>query len=126
MNGIHIALVSLCLFIAAEGCGGSSSTQDDSRLDKQVMRALDRAEKALKSFRKRDKSLESLAKNEVEKLFKIEYKVAEVRSQDIGDINHALAQLGAKRWNCFYVERSGASYRLFCKRKSRSYLRYLA
>jgi hypothetical protein len=66
------------------------------------------------------------AQQEVEKLFVFEYKVAEVKAElPAADLEAALQALGQERWECFALQQQGAMLRLFCKRRPKTYLRFI-
>jgi hypothetical protein len=72
--------------------------------------------------------IEKLARDEVDKLMQVEYRVEEVPANISGSIlEKKLTTLGEDRWDCFGVHLSadGSHLKILCKRKPKSYLRYL-
>lgn len=67
-----------------------------------------------------------LAGDEIEKLHALEYRVEEIPwSSEIDELNQRLAELGRDRWDCFHLERAFDVNRIYCKRRPKSYLRYI-
>jgi hypothetical protein len=70
--------------------------------------------------------IEDTANEEIDKLHTFEYKVLEFSLITSSlEIEQKLAQLGQDRWECFSVEVIQTSIKVFCKRKPKTYLRYL-
>lgn len=69
---------------------------------------------------------QKLAKEELNKLFSLEYKVVEVSSKLTADnLQIMLSELGQQRWDCFNVIHREEGIWIFCKRKPETYLRYI-
>lgn len=67
-----------------------------------------------------------MAQGEVEKLFVFEYKVVEFQMDlPASELQESLTLLGRERWDCFHVEPQELSNRFFCKRRPKTYLRYI-
>ena len=63
---------------------------------------------------------------EVEKLFTFEYKVSEFDiNSDSGKLEEELTALGKDMWECFDIIPSEKTIKVFCKRRPKTYLRYL-
>jgi hypothetical protein len=66
-----------------------------------------------------------LAREEIEKLFQIEYRVLEFDGKaGAGEMEAALGKLGQERWDCFSIVPTGNKVKVFCKRLPMSYLRH--
>lgn len=73
-------------------------------------------------------SIQKAAQDEVDKLMQVEYLVEEVPGTfSKKALQDHLSKLGADRWECFSVtpHGDGSMLRIICKRKPKSYLRYL-
>jgi hypothetical protein len=73
-------------------------------------------------------SLQKAAQDEVDKLMQVEYLVEEIPGTSSKKaLQDHLSKLGADRWECFSISpgSDGTMLRLVCKRKPKSYLRYL-
>ncbi len=73
-------------------------------------------------------NIEKMAREEVDKLLQVEYLVEEIPFSSGGkDLEYRLKILGAERWDCFQImpNPDGTRLRVVCKRKPKSYLRYL-
>ena len=67
-----------------------------------------------------------LTQDELSKLFTFEYKVLELDSKLTSDeIEAKLTDLGKEMWDCFAVTPSESVIKLFCKRRPKTYLRYI-
>jgi hypothetical protein len=70
--------------------------------------------------------LQELTKDEVEKLFRWEYRVVETETAiAAADFEKRLGELGSEGWECFHIEDFRETTRITCKRRPRSALRYL-
>lgn len=89
---------------------------------------IDELQKTIENLKSRVSTteLDSLANQEVEKLFTFEYTVKELPIESTGtEINETLSELGLERWECFHVEEKTTFIRLYCKRRPKTYLRYV-
>ena len=70
--------------------------------------------------------LQNLTKEEMEKLFRWEYRVVETDlAIPAAAFEKRLGELGNEGWECFHIESSREAIRVTCKRRPRSALRYL-
>ena len=70
--------------------------------------------------------LEESASREMEKLFVFEYHVEDIaRDNSAKEMEARLARLGRDRWECYHVEPIDKSLRFFCKRRPKTYLKYI-
>ena len=68
----------------------------------------------------------ALAGEEVEKILNYEYKVEDLKADaSRGELEKSLNELGKDRWECFQLEKQPDRYRVFCRRKPKSYLRLI-
>lgn len=68
----------------------------------------------------------SSAEEEVQKLFRWEYKVVDIPAEFGATETEAyLMSIGRDRWDCFHIEPRDNKLRAFCKRHPRTPLRYL-
>lgn len=121
MNKLRNLLLSAFLLT------GCNNQQGGSEVQTEIAQALKEAKQALQELAPESDSIERLAKDEAEKLHTIEYQVFDI--EDNGDINHLnaiLSKIGKLRWECFHIEKEEKHYRCFCKRRPKSYIRYLA
>jgi hypothetical protein len=72
-------------------------------------------------------AVQTRTKEEVEKLFRWEYKVVEFpSSDDANKFQQFLSDLGADGWECFHIDRVVAdTTRITCKRRPKSAISYL-
>ncbi len=70
--------------------------------------------------------IQERTKEEVEKLFRWEYRVEDVEANLTSDqLEKRLTELGNEGWECFNIAPSGQSSRVTCKRRPRSAINYL-
>ncbi len=70
--------------------------------------------------------IQERTKEEVEKLFRWEYRVVETeRTMTAADFEKRLGELGSEGWECFNISTSAETTRITCKRRPRSALNYL-
>lgn len=68
----------------------------------------------------------STAREEIAKLFKVEYQLVELDSSLPSDaIERRLAALGEERWDCATMQVQNGNLRLLCKRLPLSYLKLI-
>lgn len=70
-------------------------------------------------------SVSKATTDEIEKLFKVEYKVIEIAHSSSDTIELKLAQLGSERWECFFIEPINGANRYYFKRSPKTFLRYI-
>ncbi|MCB0339573.1 MAG: hypothetical protein KDD53_08215 [Bdellovibrionales bacterium] len=117
---LYLLAASLC-FLA--GCKDSHQERVTQELESSLQSVQKLIEEQIKPA---GEQAQTLAKDEVEKLFTWEYRVAEFEATDSAEqLEIELAKLGSKRWECFSITPSGLKIRIFCKRKPKSYLRYI-
>ena len=81
------------------------------------------ADKAYRSTRQAAGKVPDLAEEEYEKLFRIDYKIFNIPLDHNLELN--LNALGKERWECFHIAEGEDSYQLSCRRRPKSYLKYL-
>ncbi len=62
-------------------------------------------------------------KNDIENISRWYYHVETLKRPTDKAFNIRLDELGKERWECFQVIRDKKTWRVFCKRRKRSYLR---
>lgn len=133
------ALYALFIALLFTGCDeinqikeefkGQKTTNDDvtRKLNEALNEARGLADK-LGISKTNPEALGKLAKNEVEKLFTVEYKVFDIDALSGSPaIDSVLNKVGQDRWDCFSVQYVEATHkhRFFCKRQPKSYIRAL-
>ncbi len=70
--------------------------------------------------------IQERTKEEVEKLFRWEYRVVETEvGIAAGEMEKRLSELGNEGWDCFHISNAPEGTRITCKRRPRSALTYL-
>jgi hypothetical protein len=70
--------------------------------------------------------IQERTKEEVEKLFRWEYRVVEIEAGlSAASFEKRLGELGTEGWDCFHIATSPETTRITCKRRPRSALTYL-
>lgn len=120
-----LLLPAIALVLLAEGCDPSGNGDLES-LNSQLKQLLKQAEQKIDGLAPQTKEVTEATSQEVEKLFVFEYKVAELKKEaGTAEIEGALQQLGQDRWECFAADRSDKVLRFYCKRRPKTYLRYI-
>ena len=124
---IVVAIVAAALLLP--GCSEPPSTQDSgtSEFTQDLKDTLHDAKRLL------EQKLDPVAEDwqaktskEIEKLFALEYRVVTLDAElDSDAIEAELNDLGKERWECFSIRPDTKGLRVYCKRRPRSYLRYL-
>lgn len=118
-----VPLFSIALFLLLQGCQPSENTTDLESVTKDLQDTLRSAQKSISNMGSEGSEV---ATEEIAKLFTFEYKVVELqKGMDSSEIESTLASYGKQRWDCFHVEPTEASLRFYCKRRPKSYLRYI-
>lgn len=122
---LFICVFALSFILPAAGCGPSGSEELDA-VGSQLKELLKRAEKKIDGLAPQTQEMGEATSQELEKLFTFEYKVVEFAKDAPGvEIERELQGLGQDRWECFAAETNGRDLRVFCKRRPRTYLRYI-
>lgn len=114
------------------GCDASSKETDLNKpiddLGQMVRQLKESLGKVTPPDLKLEESATGLKENasaEMEKLFRLEYRVVEIKNGSSSEIEQQLTALGNDRWDCFHAESSRNALLFFCKRAPKTYLRYL-
>lgn len=122
---VYIAPVFV-ITLTLSGCERSVDESQFDKITRSVQDSISSATKKISELTPSSNELSSLTTEEIEKLFNFEYKVIELESTlPNSEIEGKLSQLGIDRWECFHVEKNGAFLRIFCKRRPKTFLRYI-
>ncbi len=108
-----------------------NNQQDTEQDNNSVVNSLqEQFSKFLDQVYSKQKPLSEKAQKEIEKLFTFQYKIVEYSdSLSAAELEKKLNKLGKERWDCFYVshikKNNQGKIRIFCKRKPKTYLRYV-
>ena len=117
-------LLSIALWLP--GCENRDTKQQLSQLSADLKHTLDEAKQAVSDLAPDTSKLSARTNEEIEKLFRFEYKVEELDIKSSREaLEEALVKLGLDRWDCFHLESNATALRIFCKRMPRTYLRYM-
>lgn len=118
------ALLGCLIFLST--CQSNSQDKELEILAKDFKKGLEQATEKINQLAPSQQQLKQSTVGEVEKLFSLEYRVIDIdRDVPAAEIEARLAALGRDRWDCFHIEPTAGSLRLFCKRRPQSYLRYI-
>jgi hypothetical protein len=107
-----LTLTIICL-IYCTGCDSNP----------EISRTVDKVKNSLSEITGEN---QKIASKEVEKLFIYEYQVLDLPLTASADVIQAnLSNLGKERWNCFQIDRNKTNINIICKRRPKSYLRYV-
>ncbi|MCB0309623.1 MAG: hypothetical protein KDD42_00225 [Bdellovibrionales bacterium] len=120
----HLIFLLVALFLV--GCNSSEEESQAQSLSNEFERLVEKMARKFDELTPSSSDVHKLTTAEVEKLFTYEYKTLEL-SADAGpkEIETKLAELGADRWDCFYAERVNKALLFYCKRRPKTYLRYI-
>ncbi len=101
-----------------------STACEQKELGESLNSAQSQAQAALDHLKSQNLDQQALA--ELEKLNTFEYVVKSF-SDKLSDteLSTELATLGKEGWECFNVSQASENYRVWCKRRPKTYLRYL-
>ena len=118
----RLKLLLMILLIISIGCNDGSL----SKATEELKQAVEQTKETIKRHSPLNDDNKEMAAKELEKLFLFEYKVIELGQKESSErIEAELGALGKDRWDCFHVEPSGSTLRVFCKRAPKTYLRYI-
>lgn len=120
-------LLSLLVAFTLSGCDQLEKEQSHLKeLQAEASKQIGEMQRLFEEIKPKGSDLTGQATEEVEKLFIFEYEVFEVdRSKSAKELTGILQQHGKERWECFYIEQLVDSLRIYCKRRPKSYLRYI-
>jgi hypothetical protein len=112
----HRYILLLCFSLL--GC--SQETDEPSQADKVIEELRGLYEKALEHA---PNDPIEWAKEDIARYGDWEYRVAVLDDMGVDQLEYGLNQLGAERWEVFWMERTGGNLLVFLKRPTRSFLR---
>ena len=113
-----------CLLLLLTSCAPDETQQE--RLEELLGEATETLNDLTRHGNEIGSDLGNQASGEVEKLFIFEYKVFDLKKEEsTQSIEEELNRLGKERWQCFHVEPLEKDFRFFCKRRPKTYLRYI-
>ena len=112
----HSFILLLCCSLL--GCG--QETDEPSQTDQVIAELRSLYEKALEQAP--DDPVE-WAKEDIARYGDWEYRVVVLDDMGVGQLEDGLNELGAERWEVFWMERTGGNLIVFLKRPTKSYLR---
>jgi hypothetical protein len=118
------ALFILSVLPALIGCDAGSKDVEGVR--QQLEALVDKTSRKVESLSSSPEEVSEKASAELEKLFTFEYKVVDFRrDSNSTSIQRALNELGQDRWECFQLIPVDAGIAALCKRRPKTYLRYI-
>jgi hypothetical protein len=134
----RLEILGLAVLLSLAGCTSDQTTkQEPSDLEKAVSQLMAQSGELVeeltplgqqvgKTVAEGAKTVGTSATDEVQKLFRWEYKVTDLPAEyGSAEIEVYLNGLGMDRWDCFRVEPVQGTFRVFCKRPPKSPLRYM-
>ncbi len=112
----HSYILLLCFSLL--GC--SQETGEPPQTDKVMEELRSLYDKALEKAP--DDPVE-WAKEDIARYGDWEYRVVVIDDMGVGELEYGLNELGAERWEVFWMERTGGNLIVFLKRPTKSYLR---
>lgn len=120
-----VTLLVFCL-AALSACKAPDREESLSRVEREVKQALAEIGKKVDDYAPAAKEVKKSTTAEIEKLFVFEYKVFDLGDDtSLSKIEEQLQKLGEERWECFHIERFETRLSAFCKRRPKTYLRYI-
>ena len=123
-----VKILCLCVFVPLllVGCEASIDQKKLDELGRDVQDTISKATKKIGELTPSSDDVTNLTTEEVAKLFNFEYRVIDLEaSLPNSEIELQLSRLGLDRWECFHIEKNGPSLRVFCKRRPKTFLRYM-
>ena len=118
------ALLIVAVLPVLVGCDAGSKDVEGVR--QQLEALVDKANRQVESLSSSPEEVSEKASAELEKLFTFEYKVVDFRGDtSSASIQRALNELGQDRWECFQLIPVDAGLAALCKRRPKTYLRYI-
>jgi len=121
---LPLPLLALVLWLTA--CNSGVDTEKLEELSRNLKNTLTSTKDKVVELSPSSRDIESLTTDEFKKLSTFEYKVSELpRTVSSIELEAELAVLGLERWECFQVYQTETHYRIFCRRRPATYLRYV-
>ena len=118
--------LALLTAVFLSACESGKPPAELESLNSQLKDFLKKAEQKIEGLTPETRGVSEATSQEVEKLFTFEYKVVEFKTEASSqEIEARLQALGQDRWECFSSEGSSRSLRIFCRRRPKTYLRYI-
>lgn len=119
---VRVLVFGLLVGLLATGC----DRHDSAPAGEGLRDTLDEARRLIDDLAPQRKEWEEDARGEVEKLYNFEYHIEEFSNElSTVEIEAKLDALGQDRWECFHIEPGEKELRVFCKRRPKTYLRYM-
>ena len=116
-------LVFLLSVAVTIGCSKSENGEGLSELTRELKKTIENAKEKISPY---TEDVESTASEEISKLLTVEYKVVKIPlSTPPEELTEELTELGKERWECFHVEQHLDTRQIYCRRRPKSYLRYI-
>jgi len=107
-------------------CQSPSGEKHFEKITREFEQTVDQVTRSIGKLAPDSKAIKELTTEEVEKLFVFEYLVSDAPPQSsTAELQETLTKLGQERWECFHIERTAETLRIFCKRRPKTYLRYI-
>ncbi len=98
----------------------------DSDPSKSISKFIDQASSKVSQVAPDPGKVSELTQDEISKLFTFEYKVVELDAAlSSKELELKLSELGKEMWECFSVAPVDSTLKVFCKRRPKTYLRYI-
>jgi hypothetical protein len=121
-----IRILLLILIFTGAGCQRSENGGNQPDLARELERTFEQLKTTLSEMADKPSQMKDLTSDEIEKLFNFEYLVVDLPAKmPSPDLEKKLNQLGEERWDCFQIERLETKIAISCKRRPKTYLRYI-
>jgi len=116
----------LALALSLTACDSGVDTEKLEKLSRDLKNTLAGTKDKVVELSPSSRDIQSLTTDEFKKLSAFEYKVSELpRSASAIELEAELSVLGVDRWECFQIDQTETHYRVFCRRRPATYLRYV-
>ena len=121
---MRVMVIVFIIFASLMLCACEAKETQD--LSNQLDKVIEQTKEAVEKLAPKGTEITKFGADEIEKLFTYEYKVVDIKAHaSIAEIQAELDLLGMERWEVFHVVNMPNASRLYCKRRPKSYLRYV-
>lgn len=121
-----VKLILILTLYSLSSCDTPAGAKSEVNIGAQLQQLIDSASKQVSDVTPSKERVKELTADEVQKLYSFEYRFLEVELKaPASQIEAKLNELGQDTWECSFVDKNEVNLRFLCKRKPKTYLRYV-
>lgn len=122
----HKSLLAAAIMLILSACEPPINENELDQLKRELDQSLESAKRKIDELTPSKERISSETSEEFAKLNRFEYKVVEFdKSLPAAELESKLGELGNEAWECFHITTGEKILTVFCKRRPKTYLRYV-